>query len=627
MYANYRVHYFIDPYAFDDNAGNEQMSEHTYPKTDVTAQDQQEALAQKKTNVIDDFLRQLATRIVGGTGIISRPSGADLLIRDNASPGTSLTSFEDDSEDAGDRHNFSEDKQTPEEISDTLQANRARIISPGLRSEIDRVKGIQPDEMNIYNGASVDEVLNSLPAINAANGDSNVATTKDDLMRSEKASDQAGNFDGRDVTESGDTLTDLFKRNYGYTPSEDELIQYANYNNLSSAHDLSVNRVIESPSLDILRQADMTDQQKNNYLARDAQYQALYASKAEEAARQSRTVSQEEADGSRKKMGGRNSEATGPITYRPGGGNDTPAMESCPIYDAMSNYSGTEWVPVDNTPVRDPVGEAIVRASRAAGKDPLEAGKGSLKSILDIGPGLINLPIMGTKLATEGYLAIGNQFGLVPNDIYQTFRDSQPWQLHTWTPSNDAQRFGQYGTDATMAAAGGANAWSNAGKISVVRDAVQLATLEQQAADLTMFNQKSAAPASGSVQFGQIGVSPEFSNAGRFKGALVSDVAKSIRSGEIAVSDIQINTIRWGGQRIAVNNRSLTALSEAGHSPTNIVDITSTISKDLGNPDNIFAVMQRLREMNFKPSPQIGVRPLGSTRQTPPAYIVKILGE
>lgn len=142
-----------------------------------------------------------------------------------------------------------------------------------------------------------------------------------------------------------------------------------------------------------------------------------------------------------------------------------------------------------------------------------------------------------------------------------------------------------------------------------------------------MFNQKSAAPASGSVQFGQIGVSPEFSNAGRFKGALVSDVAKSIRSGEIAVSDIQINTIRWGGQRVAVNNRSLTALSEAGHSPTNIVDITSTISKDLENPDNIFAVMQRLREMNFKPSPQIGVRPLGSTRQAPPAYIVKILGE
>ncbi|MFZ6723340.1 hypothetical protein [Undibacterium sp. Ji49W] len=581
----------------------------------------------QKTNVIDDFLRQLAMHIAGGTGIISRPSGADLLIRDYASPGTSLTSSEDDSEDAGDRHNASEDKQTPEEISDTPQANRARIISPELRNEIDRVKGIKPDEMNIYNGASVDEVLNSLPAINAANGDSNVATTKDDLMRSEKASDQAGNFDGRDVTESGDTLTDLFKRNYGYTPSEDELIQYANYNNLSSAHDLSVNRVIESPSLDILRQADMTDQQKNNYLARDAQYQALYASKAEEAARQSRTVSQEEVDGSRKKMGGRNSEATGPITYRPDGGNDTPAMASRPIYDAMGNYSGTEWVPVDNTPVRDPVGEAIVRASRAAGKAPLEAGKGSLKSILNVGPGLINLPIAGTKLATEGYLAIGNQFGLVPNDIYQTFRDSQPWQMHTWTPSNDAQRFGQYGTDATMAAAGGANAWSNAGKISAVRDAVQLATLEQQAADLTMFNQKSTAPASGSVQFGQIGVSPEFSNAGRFKGALVSDVAKSIRSGEIAVSDIQINTIRWGGQRVAVNNRSLTALSEAGHSPTNIVDITSTISKDLGNPDSIFAVIQRLREMNFKPSPQIGVRPLGSTRQTPPAYIVKILGE
>ncbi|MBC3919147.1 DUF3990 domain-containing protein [Undibacterium sp. CY18W] len=475
MYANHSVPYFLDPYAFDDNVGTEQMPEHAYPQTDVTAQDQQEALTQK-ANVIDDFLRQLAMHIAGGTGINSRPSGADLLIRDYASPGTSLTSSEVDSEDAGDRHNSSEDKQTPEEISDTPQANRARIIGPELRNEIDRVKGIKPDEMNIYNGASVDEVMNSLPAIIVASGDSNVATTKDDLMRSEKASDQAGNFDGRDVTESGDTLTDLFKRNYGYTPSEDELIQYANYNNLSSAHDLSVNRVIESPSLDILRQADMTDRQKNNYLARDAQYQALYASKAEEAARQPRTVSQEAADGSRKKMGGRNSEATGPITYRPDGGNDTPAMASRPIYDAMGNYSGTEWVPVDNTPVRDPVGEAIVRASRAAGKAPLEAGKGSLKSILNVGPGLINLPIAGTKLATEGYMAIGNQFGLVPNDIYQTFRNSQPWQLHTWTPSNDAQRFGQYGTDATMAAAGGSNAWSNAGKLSRVHGAEKLAS-------------------------------------------------------------------------------------------------------------------------------------------------------
>ncbi len=149
----------------------------------------------------------------------------------------------------------------------------------------------------------------------------------------------------------------------------------------------------------------------------------------------------------------------------------------------------------------------------------------------------------------------------------------------------------------------------------------------QQAADLNMFNQRSAASANGPVQFGQIGVSPEFSNAGRFKGASVSDVADAIRSGDISPSDIQINTIRWDGQSVAVNNRSLTALSEAGYAPRNVIDITDTIGTNLSNPDNVFAVMQRLREMNFQPSPQIGVRPHGSTWQTPPAYTVKITGE
>ncbi|MFZ6723339.1 hypothetical protein [Undibacterium sp. Ji49W] len=44
MHANHSVPYFIDPYAFDDNVGTEQMPEHAYPQTDVNAQDQQEAL-------------------------------------------------------------------------------------------------------------------------------------------------------------------------------------------------------------------------------------------------------------------------------------------------------------------------------------------------------------------------------------------------------------------------------------------------------------------------------------------------------------------------------------------------------------------------------------------------------
>ena len=159
-----------------------------------------------------------------------------------------------------------------------------------------------------------------------------------------------------------------------------------------------------------------------------------------------------------------------------------PVMVERPIYTAMGDYAGTEYVPVDNTPARDPVGEAIVRTAKAAWNDPAEAGKGVVKSLLDIGPGIVNTAITGTKLAIEGWMAIGNQAGLVSDDTYQTFRDTQPLQMHMFTPSNDAQRFGQYGTDAAMFVAGGVSAWTSAGKVAALRDAQQMATLSADAA-------------------------------------------------------------------------------------------------------------------------------------------------
>jgi hypothetical protein len=95
---------------------------------------------------------------------------------------------------------------------------------------------------------------------------------------------------------------------------------------------------------------------------------------------------------------------------------------------------------------------------------------------------------------------------------------------------------------------------------------------------------------------------------------------------EISPDSIQIQVIRWNGEYVAVNNRSLTALSQAGYRPTNIVDITDSVSLDLNNPDNLFAIVQRLKEMKLTPSSQIGVRPSGSNWQTPPAYYVKTPG-
>ena len=138
------------------------------------------------------------------------------------------------------------------------------------------------------------------------------------------------------------------------------------------------------------------------------------------------------------------------------------------LYTAMGDYAGTEMVAADNRAVRDPLGEAIVRTARAAYNNPGQAAIGALQSVGNIGPGLVNLPIMATKLAAEGYLAIGNAAGLISNQTYENFRDVQPMQMHTWEPTNDAQRFGQYGTDALMLAAGGVSAWNQAGKVGAI---------------------------------------------------------------------------------------------------------------------------------------------------------------
>jgi hypothetical protein len=86
---------------------------------------------------------------------------------------------------------------------------------------------------------------------------------------------------------------------------------------------------------------------------------------------------------------------------------------------------------------------------------------------------------------------------------------------------------------------------------------------------------------------------------------------------------VPVNVVRWDGQYVAVNNRSLAVLSAAGMEPTNVVDVTDTLSTDQSDPDSIQAVVQRLREMDFQPSSQIGVRPPESNWQTPPAYTIK----
>ncbi|MFZ6643269.1 hypothetical protein ACO0LL_26345 [Undibacterium sp. TC4M20W] len=99
--------------------------------------------------------------------------------------------------------------------------------------------------------------------------DDDTELAKSNFLRSEKAGYQTGAFDGRDMSRAGDTMTALFKKNYGYTPSAGELIQYASLNGLRNAHQLNVNRVINSPSLDRLHQVEVNSDQLKDYLARN----------------------------------------------------------------------------------------------------------------------------------------------------------------------------------------------------------------------------------------------------------------------------------------------------------------------------------------------------------------------
>jgi hypothetical protein len=114
--------------------------------------------------------------------------------------------------------------------------------------------------------------------------------------------------------------------------------------------------------------------------------------------------------------------------------------------------------------VRAPVG-TVINAATAAYNNPGQAGIGVAKSFLNLGPGLANLSINGAKLSLQGWAAIGNAAGLISNDVYSSFANSKPLQFNTFVASNDAQKFGQYGTDLALLLAGGAAAEAEAAVI------------------------------------------------------------------------------------------------------------------------------------------------------------------
>lgn len=81
-------------------------------------------------------------------------------------------------------------------------------------------------------------------------------------------------------------------------------------------------------------------------------------------------------------------------------------------------------------------------------------------------------------------------------------------------------------------------------------------------------------------------------------------VANGLRSGRISPDQLPIEFIVRKGQRIAVNNRSLTALRRAGLQPTRTIDVTGDIVK-------VKRVENRLLEMGGLPSDVIRIRGAG----------------
>ncbi|MFZ6743491.1 pesticin C-terminus-like muramidase [Undibacterium sp. JH2W] len=71
--------------------------------------------------------------------------------------------------------------------------------------------------------------------------DDDAEWAKSNFLRSEKSGYETGDFDTRDLNGAGDSVSTLFKKNYGYTPSAGELNQYASLIKSSAPDEFSAN--------------------------------------------------------------------------------------------------------------------------------------------------------------------------------------------------------------------------------------------------------------------------------------------------------------------------------------------------------------------------------------------------
>ncbi len=81
--------------------------------------------------------------------------------------------------------------------------------------------------------------------------------------------------------------------------------------------------------------------------------------------------------------------------------------------------------------------------------------------------------------------------------------------------------------------------------------------------------------AKNGVKFGQGSVKNTFAH-GPFKGRTIGDVADGLRSGKISPDSLPVEFIVRNGERVALNNRSMTALRRAGMEPTKLINRTGS---------------------------------------------------
>lgn len=77
------------------------------------------------------------------------------------------------------------------------------------------------------------------------------------------------------------------------------------------------------------------------------------------------------------------------------------------------------------------------------------------------------------------------------------------------------------------------------------------------------------------VKFGQGSVKNTFAH-GLFKGRTIGDVAEGLRTGKISPDSLPVEFIVRNGERVALNNRSMTALRRAGMEPTKLINRTGS---------------------------------------------------